>query len=344
VQGDYALCVEIANWDFLHVGHIENRGHKRDAHARPYQCESTIVLKGGRDYVLRQIERARGLIQQGLDKEVMELNKDYAFVIAGDKGAIMNFETIDGRTQFRLLQVTAFKQFFANKQVTVGRRLTSVAEYWMSHQQRRQFKGIEFAPVGGRKDYYNLWQGLSVTPKPGSCQKFLDHLKNNVAQGDQYKFNWIVGWFAQIFQQPMEKPGTSMALRGPQRAGKTIVGQIVGSLITAHYRLVADPRYVSGRFNSHMIGLLLLQTDEAFWAGDKRELGKLKDLVTGLEQPIEFKGKETFWVRNYIRLFATSNEDFVVPAGFDERRFVVFDVVKAVATDFDAMMKETPSI
>src|SRR5580692_3293082 len=44
VQGDYALCVEIANWDFLHVGRIKNRAHQRDAHASSHQCESTIVL------------------------------------------------------------------------------------------------------------------------------------------------------------------------------------------------------------------------------------------------------------------------------------------------------------
>jgi hypothetical protein len=56
VQGDYAPCVEIANWDFLHVGRIENRGHERDAHASSYQCKSTIVLIGPVDY-LRAIPR-----------------------------------------------------------------------------------------------------------------------------------------------------------------------------------------------------------------------------------------------------------------------------------------------
>ena len=51
VQRDYTLCVEIANWDFLHVGRIENRGHERDAHASSYQRESTIVLIRPVDYL-----------------------------------------------------------------------------------------------------------------------------------------------------------------------------------------------------------------------------------------------------------------------------------------------------
>jgi hypothetical protein len=51
VEGDYALCVEIANWNFLHVGRIKNRGHQRDAHASSYQCESTIILIRPIDYL-----------------------------------------------------------------------------------------------------------------------------------------------------------------------------------------------------------------------------------------------------------------------------------------------------
>ena len=76
-----------------------------------------------------------------------------------------------------------------------------------------------------------------------------------------------------------------------------------------------------GRFNSHMISLLLLHADEGFWAGDKKAEGRLKDLVTGKTHPIEFKGKEAFWINNYVRLFVTGNPDWVVPAGFEERRF-----------------------
>ena len=44
MQGDHAKCFEIANWDFLHVGCIEDRWHKRDAHAGSHQCEGAIVL------------------------------------------------------------------------------------------------------------------------------------------------------------------------------------------------------------------------------------------------------------------------------------------------------------
>jgi hypothetical protein len=69
-----------------------------------------------------------------------------------------------------------------------------------------------------------------------------------------------------------------------------------------------------------------MRRDEAFWAGDKRSEGKLKDLVTALKHRLEFKGVDPILVNNHIRLFVTGNQEWLVPAGFGERRFAVFDV------------------
>jgi Family of unknown function (DUF5906) len=61
-------------------------------------------------------------------------------------------------------------------------------------------------------------------------------------------------------------------------------------------------RYITGRFNSHLADCLLLHADEAFWAGDHAAEGKLKDLVTGHDHFIEYKGKEPVRVQNFVRL------------------------------------------
>lgn len=73
----------------------------------------------------------------------------------------------------------------------------------------------------------------------------------------------------------------------------------------------------------------MLQAEEAFWAGDRAAAGALKDLITNDDLVVEFKGLEAIRMRNYVRLFATSNEDWVVPAGPTARRFAVFDVGEA---------------
>src|SRR6185295_6736742 len=87
-----------------------------------------------------------------------------------------------------------------------------------------------------------------------------------------------------------------------------------------------DPQRITGRFNSHMAACLLLQADEALWAGDKTAEGRLKGLVTSEYQLIEVKGVDQVLSPNFVRLMMTSNETWVVPAGPDERRFVVLDM------------------
>jgi hypothetical protein len=136
----------------------------------------------------------------------------------------------------------------------------------------------------------------------------------------------VIGWFADLVQHPGEKCGTALALRGRQGVGKTIVGKIVGSLLGEHYVAVSDPRYVTGRFNSHLVSALLLHADEGFWAGDHAAEGKIKDLVTGDFHFVEFKGREPIKIRNYVRLLVTGNPAWLVPAGMEERRFAVLDV------------------
>jgi Family of unknown function (DUF5906) len=154
----------------------------------------------------------------------------------------------------------------------------------------------------------------------------LAHLRDNVCRGDEGLYRWVVGWFAQIIQNLDRKMGTALVIRGKQGTGKTKVGEVIGSLLGDHYISVSDPRYITGRFNSHLASCLLLHCDEAFWAGDHAAEGKLKDLITGNDHLIEYKGREPVRVRNYVRLLVTGSPDWLVPAGFEERRFAVLDI------------------
>lgn len=258
-----------------------------------------------------------------IDPDVARMNEKYALVIVGDKTAVLKLK---GK-EISFLSVEAFGQWHANQLVYRNDKWIPLAKYWMGHRQRRQFEGIVFDPSRHEvPGYFNLWRGFSVEPRPGDCFKFLAHLRDNVCRGDEALYNWVVGWFAQMVQRPAKKVGTSLVLRGPQGVGKTKVGEVFGSLFNAHYALVSDPRYITGRFNAHLKSCLLLHCDEAFWAGDHAAEGKLKDLVTGDHHFVEFKGKEVIRIQNYVRLLVCGNPNWLVPAGFGERRFAVLDV------------------
>lgn len=264
-------------------------------------------------------------------------------VLLGDKPAILLEESPAAEPRF--LTVPGWREWLRPRRLTLPNgKSIPLTDAWLAWEGRRQYARIEFAPDGAPPEVYNLFRGWGVLPDPsGECGLLLDHLRENVSGGDAARYQWVLGWMADIIQFPGRKPGTALVLRGPQGSGKTIVGQSLGRLLGPHYVLVADPRYIVGNFNSHMVHSLLLHADEGFWAGDRHAEGKLKDLVTGDYQLIEFKNRDAVKVRNHVRLFVSGNHEWLVPAGMDERRFAVFDVAPTRAQDhrfFGAMVTQ----
>lgn len=262
------------------------------------------------------------------DAQIAKINREYAFIITGGRSAILvEKKSNDGTTKTEYWTVDAFKQFFSNQTTTVGRNQVKLGDHWLVHPDRRTYRGLIFEPGRNEPEHYNLWQGYSFEPdEAGEWSMFYEHLVKNVCQEDEELFRWVFGWFAHIIQRPADKPGTSLSLRGEQGSGKTIVGKIFGRLIKRHYTLIDQERYLFGNFNSHLSSTILLHSDEGFWGGDPRHVGKLRSIVTSDTQRIEWKGRDSLEVNNYIRLLITTNEDWVVPAAFDERRFAVLDV------------------
>lgn len=271
---------------------------------------------------------------------VESLNKEFALVLMASK-AVVFFEQpaapIENRK--RVLSLDAFRAWFANRFTQRSKadgaiETVSWAKAWLTSHDRRSYRGIEFFPdpndAPGLDGYLNLWSGFDYKPAekpdPMRFKTYRDHLFNNVCAGDDDLFVWVFGFLAHIVQRPRERIGTALVLRGLWGAGKTKVGEVVGKLFPEHWYLVDDPRYVTGNFNVHMATCLLLQADEAVWAGDKAAEGRLKGLITSPIQQIEAKGVDPIRLPNYVRLIMTSNEDWVVPAGKGERRFAVFDI------------------
>jgi hypothetical protein len=211
----------------------------------------------------------------------------------------------------------------------------------LEHSGKRRFdNGLVFDPAYQGSDYYNLWRGFAVKPKPVDCaeflarSKFLQHLRDNVVKGNEDHFKWLQGWIAQPFQQPALKLGTAVALQGKEGIGKSKVGEVVGSLLGDHYFLADHRDLITGHFNAHLANVLLLHADEAFWAGDKQAEGKLKNLVTCRTLPITYKGRDSFSIDNFTRVLVASNSDWVVPASGEARRWAVWEVSDAHMRDY----------
>lgn len=278
---------------------------------------------------------------RGFDLERM--NRDFALVLMGSKAVILH-EQLHGpiEDRVRILTIDAFKAWFSNRfteYVDKDGKLKAVTwpTRWLAEHGRRQYRGIEFFPnpdgAPATPGYFNLWRGFALVPAAGAGRYtiFKDHLLTNLCGGDEGLFRWVFAWFAHIVQRPRERIATALVIRGGQGWGKTKIGHVIGSLIQAHYFLVDQPHHLTGNFNAHMASCLLLQADEGFWAGDKAAEGRLKGLVSSDIQMIEAKGIDAIRLKNFVRVLITSNHDWVIPAGKDERRFCVLDLAPHVA-------------
>lgn len=272
----------------------------------------------------RQVSRIIDKLGQSHGDAIAELNEIFALVIVGGRSSVLYQR--DDEDMF--MSVTSFRHWLANRFIGTGRNQRHLSEVWLEHPHRRQYSRVTFAPGQElKKSEYNLWRGFAVEPNTtGDCSLFIEHIHDNVAQGDERVFDWIMSWFAEIVQTPNQRSGTSLAIRGAVGTGKTKIGSVIGSLFPRHYLLADSPDLVTGKFNAHMASLMLLHADEAFFAGDPRHAGHLRSIVTRDTHPIQPKGVDVFTVPNYMRLLVTSNEDWVVPARMDERRWAIVDI------------------
>lgn len=288
-----------------------------------------------------------GIGPQDLEREaaLRELNETYAVAQVGSDAVILQEREDDvaflKSADFRLLHSKDHIEVLNEKGEYRRRKL---ADAWLEWEERRQFEEVVFEPsafgeAGAARSStaYNLWRGWAVTPhaSKGSCSLFLKHLRYMVCGGNVEHYEWLLDWLADLFQNPQRKLGIVVALRGMQGVGKTIVGEIVKGLLGRYQIIVEKPGQVTGRFNGHLAYNLLLQVEEAFWAGDKRGQAVLKHLVTGKTQQIERKGVDSVEMPSYTRLLITSNEDWVWPADMDDRRLVIFDVKAKHRNDHD---------
>jgi len=273
------------------------------------------------------------------EKSFLEkMNEKYALIF-GDGHSIL-FETNDekGRPARVFLNEMSFKRKFSPDLVQQGSgRAKTVAELWLDWKGRRQYEGLCFRPeIQVPPNYYNLWRGFACKATPyeraGALAKesfdmFMEHALKNVCDSDESLFAWLMGYFAHMIQKPYERPLTTLVFKGTKGVGKNALIDRVGGLLGGgHYSVAHDGRYLTGNFNGHLDSALCLVLDEAFWSGDKAAEGKLKSLTTQTEIQIERKGKEVYKVDNLCRFVIIGNEEWLVPASSDERRYAVFQV------------------
>lgn len=271
-----------------------------------------------------------------------QMNKLHAMALIGGKSVALTFRGDD--VLFGTL--AALNELYANNRVATDKSTIPLSQWWNMQPDRRAYMGgVTFEP-GAKplKNTLNLWRGFSVEPNPeGSCHLYLEHLFENVAQGNEAAYRYLIGWMADMVQNPGVKPGVAVVLKGPKGVGKDVVAVHLGQLFKRNYVPVSDMDQLTGKFNAHFERALLVHGEEVVWGGDKRADGSLKSLITRATITLERKGIDAIVIPSSLRLIVTSNEEWPVPATAGERRYAIYNVGTGRQRDttyFAAMAKQ----
>lgn len=187
-------------------------------------------------------------------------------------------------------------------------------------------EGIIFSPEQDYEGYYNLWKGFAVIPKKGDWSLMKEHIVEVISDGYQERANWIFAYIARMYQDPGgDRPGTCIVLRGSQATGKGVFVHEIGCVLGKHYINVSNPDHLVAKFNLHLKDKLLVFADEGSLVS-KRAMGVLKSMITEPYLTVEGKNINAFRIKNNMNLIIASNDDQIIPAQMDERRFFVMDV------------------
>jgi hypothetical protein len=285
------------------------------------------------NYVQKQIEKGLSFIYK---KEMGEMNEKHAVV--NYHGKTMVFEEADdavfpGRVRIVRRTFQAFREFYSNKEIVLdnkdkkGNDTMLLAEWWLKNPHRRTYREVIFLPNKDIPGMFNMWRGFTVKPKQGDWSKYEEHIRNNLCKGDEKIYNWVLKWMARCVQKPDTVGQVAIVLRGKRGIGKGVFAHIFGRLFGQHYKHTPQSSHLTGKFNAHLEDCVLCFADEAFYAGDKQGEAVLKAIITEPTLAVERKGIDIDApTRNFIHLIMSSNQEWTIPAGAAERRFLVLDV------------------
>lgn len=300
---------------------------------KDYGISGHILAQGRpKEYAARQIKRAR---EEAINPHLRRLNEEHAVIEdIGGKCRVIS-EVWDHALKRGRLSRQTFEDFrnrYMHILVDLGMNSENepirvpLGKYWLTNSARRQFKTIVFAPGKETPESYNLWKGFACEARPGKFDLFMEHIKENICNGNEEHFTYLLNWMARCVQRPDSPGEVCIVLRGGMGTGKGKFAKVFGGIWGRHFLHVSDPKHLVGSFNAHLRDCVVLFGDEAFFAGDKRHESMLKTLITEETLNIEAKGVDVEVSPNFVHMILSSNSEWVVPAGVDERRYFVLDV------------------
>ena len=286
--------------------------------------------------------------QREPDCKLAAMNENHFTVLHGGQFLVGRERTHPtlGHAEVEWFSAHAFRDHLEGRTVQgENGKQRPLGDWWVKHPRRRQYEGVVFDPAPDRSHakLYNLWRGWAFEPKAGDWSLMRRLVREVLCRGDEEAFGYVLRWAAFMVQRPHVPAEVALVFKGPKGVGKGTFARALKELAGPHGKQVAQPEHFVGRFNDHLMDCVLLFVDEGYWAGDKKAEGALKNLITEPVLSFEPKGRPIVAGPNLLHVVIASNEDWIVPASADERRFAVFEADayahKALLKGFFAKVK-----
>jgi phage/plasmid-associated DNA primase len=183
-----------------------------------------------------------------------------------------------------------------------------------------------------------------VQPKKGDCSLICKHMREVICGGNIDQYLYLIALLTWKVQHPHLPTEVALVLRTDQEGtGKDTLFEVLRRIFGSHYRVAANPEHLF-KWNAGLLAnAAVVSLGELLWSGNHQYAGRFKEMITAPRIGTEAKFAHPGTTPNTAMYVISSNEDWVVPAGRDARRFFVPDVSSTRAGDtayFNDLYKE----
>lgn len=276
------------------------------------------------------------------EKRLQEMNQKHA-VIANYHGRPMILTPVrcevTGRMREDFMTPEAFAFMYCNQSIPISLpngkdMILELGKWWTKHLKRREYPSVTFDPKSNERDQYgakvsngllNMWTGLGVEPKKGDWRRMKRHIYDVLSNKNPAQFKYLMRWLAWAVQNPDKPAEVAVVFKGKKGSGKGVLANAMVKIFGLHGTAISNRKHLTGQFNEHLDITCFLFADEAYYPGDKEVEGVLKSIITEPTIQVEGKFKKTKAYNNRLKIIMCTNEQWVVSASADERRFYITD-------------------
>ncbi len=190
-------------------------------------------------------------------------------------------------------------------------------------------------------DLYSMFRGFkysnTLTPDTSIISKFLEFIKDVIADNNEEINEYILNWISILVQNPGFKTGTALILKGHQGVGKGTFTDVLCEMLSPYSaQNVTDMAELTGSFNSIVEGRTLIVLNEVKNAGADKyaNFDALKSIITDGTIRINEKCQPRHTAENVANFIFCTNNAFPVRMNADDRRYVVTNVEGKHRGDF----------